>query len=245
MRLWTECLKEGMNTVDAKMYSKLEIVRLVESGQLSSDMTNLTPLDNVANDPLIPAGAFGTVPSEDRAPSSDRLNPSEDEALEAVVTRVETSLTEQATLPLPVNPPHAPLKLKPRVVPLINNRCIACNSVDPCHQDWCSFSAVGRSLIPPIPPPEHNRCVECSYSLGYHTQWCKTGHRARLGETPTTPSIPSIPEAEFVGPRQPKPGDILPARYPFLKDRRIPYTMESYYAGRDAWDEKDWRDYMD
>lgn len=244
MRIWTECMKEKMGGADSRMYAKLEIVRLVESGQLSSDMSDITPLDDVSKDPLIPKVGAPTVPSED---SSDRSYPSDDEALDAITSR---RTIEQVIGPLAPNPAHAPLKLKPRAAALlINNRCASCGGIDPCHRDWCSFTpnATIKSLIPPIPSDTsvHTQCLECNYMPPYHTQWCTTGHRIRAGGAATVLATSSAnpdptKSPDFIGPRILQPGDKIPARYPFLKDRTVPYA--GYGQWTDA-DELNWGRY--
>ncbi len=227
MRIWLDCIKEKLTTYDARMYAKLEIVRLVEKGELSTDMSDMTPIDDPQIDHrLVPANL--TIPSEDRA------TPTEEEALDAIMG------------PLPANPPQAPLKLKPRLAPPVLPRCHKCGGVEPCHQAWCSFvpNAITKTYIPPIPsdggaPASAARiqCLECNYMAPYHTQWCTTGHRIRNGTAPAAP----IRAAEPVDPSKPKPGDKIPARFPFCKDRTVPYAYDAWPRGE--FDELDWRGY--
>ncbi len=247
MQLWTECKKEGLPMNECRLYAKLEIVRLVESGQLSDNMTDVTPIDDVSKDPLIkPPGGAPTVPSEDRAAPS-----SEDEA-QAIISQVIG--------PLPPNPAHAPLKLKPRTVGNLA-QCPKCRAYEPSHHGWCSYVPHGvlsraLALIPdsltsepaPVIKPDLRPCIQCNYIPPYHTQWCTLGHQAARGikEVKEAEVVVQYPD-DFIGPRALKPGDKMPARFPFLKDKTVPYVYAPYYGGGMMGDEFDeqgvWRGY--
>ncbi len=245
MQLWAECKKEGLPTNECRLYAKLEIVRLVESGQLSGDMTDVTPIDDVSKDPLIPkVGAH--VPSEDRAA------PSEDEA-QAIISQVIG--------PLPANPPQAPLKLKPRTIGNLT-QCPKCRAYDPNHMEWCSYVPHGvlskaLSMLPssaatsepaPVIKSSLRPCIQCNYVPPYHTMWCTLGHQAAkvAKEIKEAEVVVQYPD-DFIGPRHLKPGDKMPARFPFLKDKTVPYVYAPYYGGGMMGDEFDeqgvWRGY--
>ncbi len=169
MQIWLDCIKEDMGGLDSRYYALLEIVRLVESGKLSGDLSDLKP-DMTGSKEIV-------LPSED-APGSD-VGPTEDEAHDALFLG-----------PLPPNPAHAPLKIG--IAPKIMPRCDECGGISPCHHDWCHKGSSHRDM-------DH---------------------------------VPGIPQSPAVAATGPKPGDKIPARFPWCKDRYVPFTWADYYAGR-------------
>jgi hypothetical protein len=97
MAIWQDCINQGLSTLEARFYAKLEIMRLVKTGQLSSDLSDITPIESADQPPLKPSVI---VPSED-----------DDAPIEVGVLSPVDGGVMGPIAPLAPNPAHAPSKV--------------------------------------------------------------------------------------------------------------------------------------